>query len=193
MRWRSSARAEGDDGVVDLVRSPVPEAEERRQIIEAIRIHTEATGERPQGWYTGRMSVNTRRILSEIGGFAYDSDSFSDDLPYWVRDNGKPQLVVPYTLDNNDVRYVNGFGLQAQDFATYLTRACDLLRREGRTQPKMMNVGLHCRIAGKPGRAADLERFLDHVTTLEDVWVARRIDIASHWRTVHPAFDGRAS
>lgn len=171
----------------------MPEGEERRQILEAIRIHTEATGERPLGWYTGRMSMNTRRILSEIGGFAYDSDSFSDDLPYWVGDNGEPQLVVPYTLDNNDGRYINGFGLQAQDFATYLTRACDLLRKEGRTQPKMMNVGLHCRIAGKPGRAADLERFLDHVTTLEDVWVARRIDIASHWRTVHPASDGRAS
>ncbi len=171
----------------------MPEAEERRQILDAIRIHTEATGERPSGWYTGRMSMNTRRILAEIGGFAYDSDSFSDDLPYWVDDNGEPQLVVPYTLDNNDGRYINGFGLQAQDFSTYLTRACDLLRREGERQPRMMNVGLHCRIAGKPGRAADLERFLDHVATLDDVWVTRRIDIATHWRTVHPAPAGKGT
>ncbi|MGQ3212385.1 allantoinase PuuE [Shinella sp.] len=164
----------------------MPEAEERRQIIEAIRIHEDATGQRPRGWYTGRMSINTRRILSEIGGLEYDSDSFADDLPYWVTDNGAPQLVLPYTLDNNDGRYVNGFGLQGPDFSTYLIRACDLLRKEGETAPKLMNVGLHCRIAGKPGRAADLQLFLDHVAALDDVWVARRIDIALHWRQHHP-------
>jgi len=164
----------------------MPEADERRHIIEAIRIHEEVTGERPKGWYTGRMSINTRRILAETGGFSYDSDSFADDLPYWVTDNGTPQLVVPYTLDNNDGRYVNGFGLQASDFSTYLIRACDLLRREGEHSPKLMNVGLHCRIAGKPGRAADLQSFLDYVATLNDVWIARRIDIANHWRRHHP-------
>lgn len=162
------------------------EAEERRQIDEAIRLHEEATGSRPLGWYTGRMSVNTRKLLAEIGGFLYDSDSFADDLPYWVHDNGAPQLVIPYTLDNNDGRYVNGFGLQATDFSTYLIRACDLLRREGEKAPKLMNIGLHCRIAGKPGRAADLERFLDHVASLDDVWVTRRIDIARHWMAHHP-------
>lgn len=164
----------------------MPEEEERAQILEAIRIHTEATGERPMGWYTGRMSANTRRLLGEIGGFVYDSDSFADDLPYWVYENGAAQLVVPYTLDNNDGRFVNGFGLQATDFATYLIRACDLLLREGGSSPKMMNIGLHCRLAGKPGRAADFERFLDYVKTLPDVWVTRRIDIANHWRRHHP-------
>ena len=164
----------------------MPEEEERAQILEAIRIHTEATGERPMGWYTGRMSANTRRLIGEVGGFVYDSDSFADDLPYWVYENGAAQLVVPYTLDNNDGRFVNGFGLQATDFATYLIRACDLLLREGGSSPKMMNIGLHCRLAGKPGRAADFERFLDYVKTLPDVWVTRRIDIANHWRRHHP-------
>ncbi len=169
----------------------MPEEEERAQILEAIRLHTKATGERPAGWYTGRMSANTRRLIGEIGGFAYDSDSFADDLPYWVNENGTPQLVVPYTLDNNDGRFVNGFGLQATDFSTYLTRACDLLLREGQQAPKMMNIGLHCRLAGKPGRAADFERFLDYVKTLPDVWITRRVDIADHWRRHHPPRGGK--
>ncbi|UYQ70902.1 allantoinase PuuE [Pelagibacterium flavum] len=164
----------------------MPEAEERAQIAESIRLHEEVVGEPPRGWYTGRMSENTRRLLLELGDFAYDSDSFADDLPYWTTENGEPQLVVPYALDSNDVRYLNGFGLQAPDLSTYLIRACDLLRREGSVAPKMMSVGLHCRIAGRPGRAADLERFLDHITTLDDVWVTRRIDIAEHWRAHHP-------
>ncbi len=170
----------------------MPEEEERAQILEAIRLHMDATGERPGGWYTGRMSANTRRLIGEIGGFSYDSDSFADDLPYWVYENGTPQLVVPYTLDNNDGRFVNGFGLQATDFSTYLTRACDLLLREGKETPKMMNIGLHCRLAGKPGRAADFERFLDYVKTLPDVWITRRVDIADHWRRHHPPRDEKA-
>jgi len=163
------------------------ETEERAQIAESIRLHTEVVGEPPRGWYTGRMSANTRRLLLELGDFAYDSDSFADDLPYWTTENGTPQLVVPYALDSNDVRYLNSLGLQAPDLSTYLIRACDLLRREGETAPKMMSIGLHCRIAGRPGRAADLERFLDHVAGLDDVWVTRRIDIAEHWHKYHPS------
>jgi putative urate catabolism protein len=163
----------------------MPEAEERAQIAESIRLHTEVCGEPPRGWYTGRMSKNTRRLLLELGDFAYDSDSFADDLPYWTTENGAPQLVVPYQLDSNDVRYLNSLGLQAPDLSTYLIRACDLLRREGSTAPKMMSIGLHCRIVGRPGRAADLQRFLDHVAALDDVWVTRRIDIADHWHAHH--------
>ncbi|RUT34573.1 allantoinase PuuE [Arsenicitalea aurantiaca] len=162
------------------------EAEERAQIAESIRLHTEVVGEPPRGWYTGRMTENTRRLLLELGDFTYDSDSFADDLPYWTTETGTPHLIVPYALDSNDVRYLNSLGLQAPDLSTYLIRACDLLRREGETAPKMMSVGLHCRVAGRPGRAADLERFLDHIAGLEDVWVTRRIDIAEHWRQHHP-------
>lgn len=162
------------------------EVEERHQIAESIRLHEEVVGEKPRGWYTGRMTANTRRLLHELGDFAYDSDSFADDLPYWTTETGTPQLVVPYALDSNDVRYLNSLGLQSPDLGAYLIDACDLLRREGETAPKMMNIGLHCRIVGRPGRAAHLERFLDHVASLDDVWVARRIDIAEHWRTHHP-------
>lgn len=164
----------------------MPEAEERWQIAESIRLHEEVVGEPPRGWYTGRMSENTRRLLLELGDLAYDADSFADDLPFWTTQNGAPQLVVPYALDTNDVRYLNSLGLQAPDLSTYLIRACDLLRREGETAPKMMSVGLHCRIAGRPGRAADLERFLDHIAELDDVWITRRIDIAEHWRERYP-------
>lgn len=164
----------------------MPEDEERAQIAESIRLHTQLVGEAPRGWYTGRMSANTRRLLLELGDFTYDSDSFADDLPYWTTENGTAQLVVPYALDSNDVRYLNSLGLQAPDLSTYLIRACDLLRREGEMAPKMMSIGLHCRIAGRPGRAADLERFVDHVAGLDDVWVTRRIDIAQHWHDHHP-------
>ncbi|WP_254433749.1 polysaccharide deacetylase family protein [Paracoccus yeei] len=159
--------------------------EEARQIAEALERHRALAGAPALGWYTGRMSPNTRRILTDMPDLVYDSDSFADDLPYWVHDNGRPQLVVPYTLDNNDGRYLNGYGLQAPDFASYLIRALDLMRREGAEHPRMMSVGLHCRISGKPGRAADLERFLDHVAELGDVWVCRRIDIARHWIAHH--------
>lgn len=167
------------------------EDQERSQILEAIRLHTEATGSRPTGWYTGRMSVNTRRLLTDIGGFAYDSDSFSDDLPYWEDVGGRQHLVLPYTLDNNDGRYVNTYGYQSQSFSAYLIQAFDLLLREGRKgSPKMMSIGLHTRLVGRPGRAADLERFLDHVAASDDAWVTRRIDIADHWRKYFPAEQG---
>lgn len=163
----------------------MPEEQERFHIAEAIRIHEATTGSRPTGWYTGRMSVNTRRLLVEAGGFTYDSDSFADDLPYWTKVDGKDHLVVPYSLDNNDGRYVNPYGYNSSSFSNYLIQSFDFLRREGSTVPKMMSVGLHTRIIGRPGRAADLERFLDHVVQADDVWVARRIDIANHWTKEH--------
>ncbi|MBS3651030.1 allantoinase PuuE [Pseudaminobacter sp. 19-2017] len=164
----------------------MPEEQEALHIAEAMRIHTEVTGARPTGWYTGRMSVNTRKLLVLAGGLVYDSDSFADDLPYWVQVDGQDHLVVPYTLDNNDVRYVNSYGYQSPSFSAYLTQAFEFLRREGERKPKMMSIGLHTRLVGRPGRAADLERFLDHVAATSDVWVARRIDIAEHWRAAHP-------
>lgn len=165
----------------------MPEEREAAQVAEAIRIHTEVTGERPTGWYTGRMSPNTRKLIARAGGFLYDSDSFADDLPYWVDVEGADHLVVPYTLDNNDGRYVNTYGFQSPSFSAYLIQAFDFLRREAAHTPRMMSIGLHTRLVGRPGRAADLERFLDHVAEADDVWVTRRIDIANHWRTVHPA------
>ncbi|UNS95222.1 allantoinase PuuE [Streptomyces tubbatahanensis] len=160
---------------------------EREHIEQAVRLHTEVCGRPPLGWYTGRNSENTRRLVVEHGGFLYDSDSFSDDLPYWVDVDGTAQLVVPYTLDNNDGRYVNTYGFQSESFSAYLTRALELLLEEGAERPRMMSVGLHLRISGRPGRAADLRRFLDLVAQHPDVWVTRRVDIARHWRTVHPA------
>ena len=164
----------------------MPEEQERQHIAEAIRIHEKVTGSRPAGWYTGRMSVNTRRLLVEAGGFTYDADSFGDDLPYWTEVDGKNHLVVPYTLDNNDGRYVSPYGYNSQSFSGYLIQAFDFLRREGDDRPKMMSIGLHTRLVGRPGRAADLERFLDHVAAADDAWVARRIDIANHWIKNHP-------
>lgn len=164
----------------------MPEAEERQHIAEAIRVHEATTGSRPTGWYTGRMSANTRRLIVEAGGFTYDSDSFADDLPYWTKVDGKDHLVVPYTLDNNDGRYVSSYGYNAPSFSAYLIQAFEFLRREGADRPKMMSIGLHTRLVGRPGRAADLERFLDHVATAEDTWVTRRIDVAKHWIKHHP-------
>jgi putative urate catabolism protein len=168
----------------------MPEEQEAAQIAEAIRIHTEVTGTRPTGWYTGRMSVNTRKLLVKAGGFTYDADSFADDLPYWTDVDGHDHLVVPYTLDNNDGRYVNTYGYQSPSFSAYLIQAFDFLRREAEVSPRMMSIGLHTRLVGRPGRAADLERFLDHVAAADDVWVTRRIDIAEHWRSVHPTRRG---
>lgn len=163
------------------------EQAEREHIREAVRVHEEACGTRPLGWYTGRNSVNTRGLVVERGGFLYDSDSFSDDLPYWLNIDGTAQLVIPYTLDNNDGRYVNGYGFGAETFSNYLESGLEQLLHEGETQPKMMNIGLHLRLSGKPGRAGDLRRFLDAVAERSDVWVTRRVDIARHWRAVHPA------
>ena len=163
------------------------EAEERAHLDKAIAIHSEVTGERPLGWYLGRISSNTRRLVVEEGGFLYDSDSYADDLPYWDTAHGRPQLIVPYTLDNNDMRFATAQGFNSGDqFFAYLRDAFDTLYAEGATAPKMMNVGLHCRLVGRPGRSAALARFLDHVQGHDDVWVCRRIDIARHWHQHHP-------
>lgn len=160
--------------------------EERAHLSEAVRIHTEVTGERPLGWYTGRTSENTLRLIAEEGGFLYAADSYSDDLPYWGEFNGHPQLVVPYTLDANDMRFATSSGYASgEDFFLYLRDAFDLLYREGETAPKMMSVGLHGRLVGRPGRAAALARFLDHVAGHDRVWVARRLDVARHWVRHH--------
>ncbi len=166
----------------------MPESEERAQLAEAIRIHKEATGERPLGWYTGRNSVNTLNAVLADGSFLYSSDSYADDLPYWIKGPKGPHLIIPYTLDANDMRFINaqGFG-NADDFFSYLRDAFDVLYAEGEHAPKMMSIGLHCRLAGRPGRAAGLIRFLDHVAKRDRVWVARRIDIARHWHDVHGA------
>jgi putative urate catabolism protein len=164
------------------------EADERADIRESIRLQTEVVGSRPLGWYTGRFGPNTRRLLSEEGGFLYFADSYADDLPYWERVEGRPELIVPYTLDNNDMRFgiANGFGT-GDDFARYLTDAFDVLYREGlEGRPKMMSIGLHNRLVGRPGRFAGLRRFLDHVQRHPRVWLCRRVDIARHWRENFP-------
>ncbi len=162
---------------------------ERAQMRESIRLHTEITGERPLGWYTGRISPNTLRLVVEEGGFLYTADSYADELPYWVEVEGKRQLVVPYTLDANDMRFATAQGFNSGDqFFAYLRDSFDLLWEEGRRgRPGMMSVGLHCRLVGRPGRAAALARFLDHVLAREKVWVATRLDIARHWHAHHPA------
>jgi putative urate catabolism protein len=159
------------------------EAEERYEIAEAIRVHTEATGERPLGWYTGRSSINTLRLLMEAGGLLYLCDSYADDLPYWIKAPAlPPHLVIPYTLDANDMRFVNpqGFG-GGDEFFTYLKDSFDVLYAEGATSPKMMSVGLHCRVVGRPGRAGSLMRFLDYVMKHDRVWVPTRLQIAQHF------------
>jgi putative urate catabolism protein len=162
------------------------EADERAHIRTAIEIHTRATGARPLGWYTGRISPNTRRLVVEAGGFLYDADSYADDLPYWVREFDRAHLVVPYTLDCNDMRFATNQGFNSgEQFFAYLKDSFDVLYREGRTQPRMMSIGLHCRLAGRPGRSAALERFLDYVAGHESVWICRRIDIARHWHAHH--------
>ncbi|MDF0489691.1 allantoinase PuuE [Sphingomonas sp. H39-1-10] len=162
----------------------VPEATERAHIAEAIALHTRLTGSRPLGWYQGRTSPNTARLIVEEGGFVYDADSYADDLPYYDTRFGAPQLIVPYTLDVNDMKIValNGF-TEGEQFFRYLRDTFDQLREEG---GRMMSVGLHARVAGRPGRARALARFLDHVLASGDAWVARRIDIARHWLEVHP-------
>lgn len=160
----------------------MPEAEERRQMEEAIETHTRLTGSRPVGWYCGRHSANTRRLVVEDGGFLYDCDDYSDDLPFWNSEFGKPQLIIPYTLDNNDMRFGLPQGFNSGDqFYAYLRDAFDTLYAEGETSPKMMSVGLHCRTVGRPGRAAALARFVDYVRAHEKVWICRRRDIAEHW------------
>jgi peptidoglycan/xylan/chitin deacetylase (PgdA/CDA1 family) len=183
----------------------VDAATERAHMAEAIAILREVFGEAPSGWYTGRDSPNTRRLVVEHGGLLYDSDSYADDLPYWTRVRVGPEgaegaegaqrevqhLVVPYTLDTNDMRFatVQGFNSGTQ-FFDYLKAAFDTLYREGDpgglNAPKMLSVGLHCRIIGRPGRIEALERFLDYVLQHRQVWICRRVDIARHWITTHP-------
>ncbi len=162
---------------------------ERAHITEAVRLHTEVTGSRPLGWYQGRTSPNTARLVVEEGGFVYDADSYADDLPYYdtrygMKRSGGPQLILPYTLDANDMKFValNGFE-DGEPFFRYLRDTFDQLYEE---TGRMMSVGLHCRVAGRPGRARAVAKFLDHIQSKSGVWIARRIDIAHHWLKVHP-------
>jgi putative urate catabolism protein len=164
------------------------EAAEREHIRLAVETIRSLTGAPPVGWYTGRDSPNTRRLVVEHGGFLYDADSYADDLPYWVEVNGRLHLVVPYTLDTNDMRFATAQGFNSgEQFFTYLRDAFDVLYAEGVEQPKMLSVGLHCRLAGRPGRAASLMRFLDYVLKHDRVWICRRVDIARHWIATHPS------
>jgi putative urate catabolism protein len=168
-------------------------AEEGAHMRDAIRIHTETTGERPFGWYTGRTSAHTLKLVLDDGGFLYSSDSYADDLPYWVKGPKGPHLIIPYSLDANDMRFINAQGFpNGEAFFTYLRDTFDTLYEEGAQAPKMMSVGLHCRLAGRPGRAAGLTRFLDHIEKFDRVWVASRVDIARHWHREHPALAANA-
>ena len=162
-------------------------AAEREHMDEAIRIHTEVTGARPLGWYTGRSSIHSIDLAAEEGGFLYSSDTYADDLPYWIKGPHGPFLIIPYTLDANDMRFATPQGFNAGDqFLSYLTDAFDTLYAEGQAgAPKMMSIGLHCRLVGRPGRAAALARFLDYVASKDRVWLPRRIDIAWHWHANH--------
>ena len=165
----------------------VPIERERDDLLRAITAQTEILGSRPLGWYLGRCSPNTRALVAAEGGFLYDSDSYADDLPYWDTAHGRAQLVIPYTLDANDMRFASPAGFATgEDFFAYLRDSFDVLYREGETAPKLLSIGLHCRLAGRPGRAAALARFIDHVLAHDRVWVARRIDIARHWHAHHP-------
>ena len=166
----------------------MPEAEEREHIRHAIEAIERACGQRPVGWYTGRISENTRRLVVEAGGFLYDSDTYADELPYWVEVEGSDHLVIPYTLDANDMKFMslNGF-VTAGEFLEYLVDSFEQLYADG---GRMMSVGLHCRIVGRPGRAPALDRFLAHVKQRPDVWVTTRAEIARHWRAVHPPPSG---
>jgi putative urate catabolism protein len=165
----------------------VPESLEREHVRLAVDAIERVTGSRPVGWYTGRISPNTRRLVAEEGGFLYDADSYADDLPYWELVAGEPQLILPYTLDNNDMKFAvaNGFD-NGQGFYQYLRDAFDVLYAEGADSPRMMSVGLHCRLVGRPGRAAALGRFLDYVQGHQKVWITTRKEIALHWRAQHP-------
>jgi allantoinase len=166
----------------------VAEDTERADMAEAVRILTDVTGTAPKGWYTGRDSPNTRRLVVEHGGFAYDADSYGDDLPYWTKVGGADHLVVPYTMDTNDMRFatVGGFSTGKQ-WEAHCRDAFDVLWREGEEgAPKMLSIGLHGRIIGRPGRTAALERLLDHILSRQNVWITRRIDIATHWAGRHP-------
>ena len=163
----------------------VDENTERAHLRKAIEIHERVTGKRPSGWYLGRCSPNSHRLAAEEGGFVYNADSYADDLPYWDYAFGEPQLMVPYTLDANDMRFATAQGFNSgKQFYKYLKDSFKVLHAEG---GRMMSVGLHCRLAGRPGRAAAVAKFLDYVGKHDDAWVATRLDIARHWRDQHPA------
>lgn len=163
----------------------MPENAERAAIAEAIRLHTEVVGERPRGWYTGRCSANTVRLVAQEGGFDYISDTYDDDLPYWLPVGDRDQLIIPYTLEANDMRFATAPGyITGEQFFTYLKDAFDTLYAEDK--PKMLSIGLHCRLIGRPGKLAGLKRFIDYIQSHPDVWTPRRLDIARHWATVHP-------
>ncbi len=169
----------------------VPADTERAHIAEAIRLHTQAAGARPLGFYQGRASENTLALIMREGGFLYSADSYADDLPYWAHGEGGPLLMVPYTLDANDMRFAAAQGFNSGDqFYAYLKDSFDQLYAEGASHPKMLSIGLHSRLVGRPGRAASLARFLDYVKSHERVWVTRRIDIARHWIAKHPPAGG---
>lgn len=164
----------------------VPEDVERQHMRRATASITAMTGKAPVGWYTGRASINTRRLVVEHGGFLYDADSYADDLPSWVNVGGKRHLVVPYAFDTNDMRFAMPAGFtNGTQFFEYLRDTFDVLYAEGAVAPKMMSVGLHCRLAGRPGRMAAINRFLDHVAGHDKVWICRREDIARHWIATH--------
>lgn len=165
----------------------VAEEVERDHFRRAVEAIEQVTGIRPVGWYTGRASPNSRKLVVEDGGFLYDSDAYDDDLPWWDHSHGKPHLVIPYTLDANDMRFATNQGFNSGDqFFAYLRDAFDVLYEEGDESPKMMSIGLHCRLIGRPGRFAALQRFLDHIERHDRVWVCRRDAIARHWREYHP-------
>jgi allantoinase len=170
----------------------IDEATEREHMRLAMEGIVKLTGERPLGWYTGRDSPNTRRLVADYGGFAYDSDYYGDDLPFWMKvqrtdGNAVPHLVVPYTLDCNDMRFALPQGYSHADpFFQYMKDTFDVLYAEGDASPKMMSIGMHCRLLGRPGRIVALQRFLDHISAHDRVWVCRRIDVARHWKQVHP-------
>ena len=160
----------------------VKKSVEKKHMQLSIKTIKKIFGSRPLGWYTGRCSPNTRDLVFEEGGFLYDSDSYSDDLPYWEYRKNKKQLIIPYTLDNNDMRFASNQGFNSgEQFYTYLKDSFDALYSEGRTDPKMMSVGLHCRLIGRPGRIQSLRKFIDYVQKFDDVWICKRIDIAKHW------------
>ncbi|MEC8628576.1 MAG: allantoinase PuuE [Pseudomonadota bacterium] len=166
----------------------MPPEEERAAIAEAIRLHTEVVGERPRGWYTGRCSENTVRLVAEEGGFDYISDTYDDDLPYWAEYGDRDQLIIPYTLEANDMRFATAPGyITGEQFYQYLKDAFDVLYAEGSAgAPKMMSIGLHCRLIGRPGKLAGLKKFIDYIAGFDGVWTPRRIDIARHWAATHP-------
>ncbi|SEW32833.1 OHCU decarboxylase [Cognatiyoonia koreensis] len=188
---KSSGWEIASHGLKWIEHKDMPEHEERAQIAEAIRLHTEVTGAPPRGWYTGRCSNNTVRLAAESGQFDYVADSYADDLPYWMRIAGRDQLIVPYTMDCNDMRFAIQAGFSNGDqFESYLKDSFDVLYEEGVAgTPKMMSIGLHCRLIGRPGRLAALRRAIRHMQSYEDVWFATRLQIAQHWAQTHPPSD----